>query len=853
MRCTQGSRRMSHVTEHDIDHALALRMSAWLDMSPTPLSFQRLAAAFHLSKEEQDFYLTPALDYLASVGKIKILTDKKGTQRYQSTKPNSPVMVARITGRLPSGHIAAEPISWAGDHPPQIRIKKKHHTGLGLEIGDHLLVAVRGAEKDRLNARILQRLSDYKEARLTGRFEDTHIVWARGKLTTSFAIASSECKDEINKGDTVEFSLCDDLPQEYPQAHVRRFIFEPGGRIDRLGDIALINRGLTRRYPNKFEEAAAAIAAQGVKPNDHYFSVNLPFLTIDPEHAKDHDDAVYASPRKDGGFDIFIAIADAAYYVRSGTELDKRARMNGTSLYPMDRVAHMLPQAFAENLLSLKQNQLRRAMILHVTLDGLGQMIHAAPYRGLVRVHRNISYDRAEEILSGRDSHPESLYKILKDLESAYHLLRPSLHDDRDLELLSGKILPVIDPQTGRITGFEEKMPNHAHDMIEKFMLLANKTVAQLLDEKNIPYLRRAHDRPDALALHTAEEALKKLGFEIPSKGLSHPSQFNNFILKAAAHPSLSFEVRQIIGGLIPKAYYTQMAQAHWGLNCDSYTHFTSPIRRYADIITHRALITAYPNLGEGGLSQRDIEELDKISSHLNHAEKRARDVEHDVRNLYTQALMSSYIGQTIPANLISVHKKEAFLESPLIPFPIKMPAADFRDAALGTQIALKVFHADPLSGRLEFLRASKNVEKETGSTGQCGVSYLPPRKHTGRKETNDVVEVVALRASKSGGIPKTEAILKIGRSQKTLTLRVEQFLPGALTTRTENGQNGIYCYEKGILIIPGTKFRLYTQSCEKQPVTYRAQALKQGIIHAAAKPRGQALNNLADLQRFIA
>ncbi|MDW8371506.1 MAG: ribonuclease R, partial [Geminicoccaceae bacterium] len=432
-------------------------------------------------------------------------------------------------------------------------------------------------------------------------------------------------------------------------------------RIGRLDEPAAISTALALQagLPLDFSAAALAKAAAAKRPTrrGRVDLRDLPLVTIDGEDARDFDDAVWAAPDEDpansGGHRITVAIADVAHYVRPGDPLDRAARERGNSVYFPDRAVPMLPEALSNDLCSLRPGEDRACLAAHLRIDAKGRLVDWRFERALVRSRARLTYRRVQAAADGApDAEIAPLVEpVIRPLWAAYEVLAEArrLRGTIDLDLPERRIL--FDEQ-GRIAGVERRERLAAHRLIEEFMILANVAAATVLEEAVQPCLFRVHDKPDPLKLETLADYLERIG--VPwSRGPKSPADFDRLLSRLADH-ALREQVAQLVLRCQAQAVYSPRNIGHFGLHLRRYAHFTSPIRRYADLIVHRALIRVL-GLGAGGLPETGIEELEELGRHLSATERRAMECERGALERMIALFMAERVGARFAGRITGV------------------------------------------------------------------------------------------------------------------------------------------------------------------------------------------------------
>ncbi|CDX27658.1 Ribonuclease R [Mesorhizobium plurifarium] len=411
--------------------------------------------------------------------------------------------------------------------------------------------------------------------------------------------------------------------------------------------------------------------AEAVKPAtlDHREDWRgLPLVTIDPADAKDHDDAVFATPDSDeknpGGVVVTVAIADVAAYVRYGTPLDREALKRGNSVYFPDRVVPMLPERISNDLCSLREGEDRPAIAVRMTFSSEGRKLRHSFHRVMMKSAAKLAYPQAQAAIDGvpDDKTRPILDSVLKPLWDAYAVLKRG-RDARqplELDLPERKILLKADGTVDRVV-VPERLD--AHKLIEEFMIQANVAAAETLEGKKEPLVYRIHDAPSLAKQESLRDFLATLSLSLARGAQMRPSQFNGILerVRGADNEAL---VNEVVLRSQSQAEYSPKNIGHFGLNLRRYAHFTSPIRRYADLIVHRGLIAAL-GLGPGGLTQQEADRLEEVAALISATERRAMAAERDTVDRLIAAYLAERVNDTFDARISGVTKAGLFVQLP--------------------------------------------------------------------------------------------------------------------------------------------------------------------------------------------
>jgi ribonuclease R len=452
----------------------------------------------------------------------------------------------------------------------------------------------------------------------------------------------------------------------------------------------------------------------------------IPLITIDPEDARDHDDAVFAESNgpqdSHGGWRVIVAIADVSAYVRTGTALDREAYRRGNSTYFPDRVSPMLPEHLSADRCSLKQGELRETFAVEMIFDAGGHKKSHRFIRGRMRSAAKLSYRQAQEAIDGRpDAKTQPLLKpVLEPLWEAYRAVSKA-RDKRaplDLDLPERRVRIGED---GKIASITLRERFDAHRLIEEFMIQANVCAAETLETKRSPLVYRVHEEP-------SEEKIAALGNFLPTLGLRWTkgekitgARFNRLLVDVKDSENEHL-VNEMVLRTQAQARYANENLGHFGLNLQRYAHFTSPIRRYSDLIVHRALIRAL-GLGPDGMTDQDIVRLEEMAEHVTMTERRSMAAEREATDRYLAIFMADRIGAVFEARIAGVTRAGLFVRLTENGADGFIPAARLSDeywihdeahAALvaqrsgqryemGMSVEVKLMEATPLTGGLLF------------------------------------------------------------------------------------------------------------------------------------------------------
>ena len=445
--------------------------------------------------------------------------------------------------------------------------------------------------------------------------------------------------------------------------------------------IAIAKHGIPHIFPDEAIAEANRAVELPLSTESREDLRHLPIVAIDPADARDHDDAIWAEPNGEGGYRAVVAIADVSFYVRPGGALDKEARKRGNSVYFPDRVVPMLPEVLSADVCSLVEGEDRAAMACHMTISPQGKVTKWRFTRALVRIAHNIAYEEAQNLINLRSHRAEEevrsrdaargvsttldtngLGEVLQNLWDAWALLSKARAERDPLELELPERQVKLDDE-GRIAEIKLRERLDAHRVVEDFMIAANVAAAKALEAKTAPVIYRIHESPSREKLLNLREYLKTQGRNLAMGQVITPGLFNR-MLKDIGDPAERELVMEAVLRTQMQAFYGPENAGHFGLALGSYAHFTSPIRRYADLLVHRALVDAYkleqpaPRNGlpeSSGLADRDRQSLSQVTDAISQTERRAMEAERDTIDRYVAAFLSERVGETFPTRITGV------------------------------------------------------------------------------------------------------------------------------------------------------------------------------------------------------
>ena len=610
-------------------------------------------------------WLKNQLTALLNEGMIAL--NRNGVYIAAQTLPR--VAVLKVTGTDAGGDALAVPINWQEDRePPLIFVNPARTSRRSPGIGDRVLARLTRAENGAYRADIIRQLEGGPQ-RILGIFgEDGRIhPVARGKRF-DYEVAPKNTMS----ADPGELVIAEVLPK-------KRLGLTQSRVVERLGKgegpqafshIAVH----MHEIPHQFSaDVLVEAEACGRAPASGRVDLrDIPLVTIDGADARDFDDAVFAEPWDDAeakagtedgglrGWHLIVAIADVARYVRPGSELDREARERGNSVYFPDRVIPMLPEALSNGWCSLKPDEDRPCLAAHLWINGAGELQTFKFERAILRSHARLTYEQVQQV---RDSEKVALPnglspEVIDALFGAYDSLLSARKSRHPLELVTSEPVVTLD-ESGVVTEMGERPSLESHQLIEEFMIAANIAAAIALERARRPFLYRAHEVPSPDKLDPFRDFVDSLGMSLPKGQIIRAQSFNK-LLTQAKKDGISRMVSDAVLRCQAQARYTPEDLGHFGLALRRYSHFTSPIRRYPDLMVHRALIEAL-SLGENGQTE-SFEDLLEIGAHLSRTERRAGAAERDTVSRFASAYLSSRIGDQISGVINGVAKFGLFI-----------------------------------------------------------------------------------------------------------------------------------------------------------------------------------------------
>ncbi|WP_171209124.1 MULTISPECIES: ribonuclease R [unclassified Ruegeria] len=730
----------------------------WISANPTLTSKRDIAKAFGIKGADR-IDLKRILKELEAEGHLE-----KRKRSYRDPDRLPPVSVLQVKAPNADGDLFARPLEWHGEgvEPVVLIIARASDPALGE--GDRILarLTVVHEEDHNYEARLIRRIGT-NPRKIVGIFrkgaEGGRIVPIDKAGSTEWLVPEGAVLG-AKDGELVEAE----------QAGPKNRMGLPRARIvERLGDpaapkavslIAIHQHGIPDDFPDKVIAEADAAKPAGLKGREDLR--DMPLLTIDPSDARDHDDACYAhaddDPKNPGGHVIWVAIADVAAYVTPGTALDREARKRGNSSYFPDRVVPMLPDRLSGDLCSLHEGVPRACIAVRMQIDADGNKIGHRFVRGLMRSVASLNYAEVQEAIDGspNDRTGPLLETVLKPLYAAYAALKKARAERQPLEL----DLPerkIVLSETGEVTSVAFRDRLDAHKLIEEFMILANVAAAETLIAKRRPLLFRVHEEPAPEKLESLRETAQAAGLNL-AKGQVLQTRHLNALLNAAAGTEDAELINLTTLRSMAQAYYNPENFGHFGLALRNYAHFTSPIRRYADLIVHRSLISAH-GWGKDGLTEDEITRLDETATHISDTERRSMMAERDTTDRYLAAYLSERVGNEFSGRISGIARFGAFVKMDetgadgLVPvrslgrefFHFDREAGTLMGAdtgliiAIGQRVTVRLTEATPVTGGLELELLS--IDDKALPRGRSPAGRSTRRKAVSTKRKKDKIK----------------------------------------------------------------------------------------------------------------
>ena len=634
----------------------------WISENPTQTAKRDIARAFGI-KGAARIDLKRMLKELEAEGQLE-----KRRKTYRDPEKLPPVSVLQVLAPNADGDLFAHPLEWQGEGPEPAVLVMPRASDPALGEGDRILARLTEvkAEDHAYEARLIRRIGTNPRKMLG--------IFRKGTEGGRILPIDKGAEKEWRVPAGAEHGARDGELVEAEQAGPKNRMGLPGARIiARLGDpsapravslIAIHQHGIPDEFPD--DVIAEADRAKPVGLGKREDLRELPLITIDPADARDHDDACFAraddDPKNPGGHIVWVAIADVAAYVTPGTALDREARKRGNSTYFPDRVVPMLPDRLSGDLCSLHEGVPRACLAVEMVLDAQGTKLRHRFTRGLMKSVASLNYVEVQEARDGAANQTCAplMDDIITPLYAAYEATKHARakRQPLDLDLPERKIVLGED---GKVASVALRDRLDAHRLIEEFMILANVAAAEELFARKRPLLYRVHEEPAPERLEALREVAQASGFTL-AKGQVLQTRHLNTLLAQAENSEFDELINMSTLRSMQQAYYHPENFGHFGLALRSYAHFTSPIRRYSDLIVHRALISGH-GWGKDGLSPEDIDRLEDTAKHISDTERRSMTAERDTNDRYLAAYLSDRVGNEFTGRITGIQRFGAFVQ----------------------------------------------------------------------------------------------------------------------------------------------------------------------------------------------
>lgn len=720
----------------------------FIQTSDAPAGKREIAKAFGLKGQEK-IALKKLLKDMAEEG---LIDGRKTAYHRMGGLPK--VTVLRVV-EIDDGEVIAEPDNWSPDapsKPPRITVKEMKgrggKRGPALKRGDRVLSRTEETERGWI-AHPMKKLPARTEG-LMGvvELDGSGKAWL---APVDKRVRNSSPIADLAGAEEGQLVLAERVGRsERAGVKVIEIVGDPLAPKS-FSLIAIAKHGIPHTFPQEAIEEAQRATELTLSEEKREDLRHVPIIAIDPADARDHDDAIWAEPDGKGGFNALIAIADVSYYVRPGGALDREARKRGNSVYFPDRVVPMLPEVLSADVCSLREGEDRAAMACHIHVSAEGKVTNWRFARAIVRIHHNIAYEDAQAAVDddGTPEYLQNLWDCWRALEKARHA-----RDPLELEIPERR---VVLNEEGQIDEIAVRERLDAHRVVEDFMIAANVAAAKALEAKTAPVVYRIHEPPSREKLIALRDYLATMDRQIALGQVITPSLFNR-MLKDVSDEAEKVQVMEAVLRSQAQAYYGPANAGHFGLSLASYAHFTSPIRRYSDLLVHRALVDAYGleqpkpkvSLPEGtGLSDRDRQNLQQITDAISLTERRAMEAERDTIDRYVASWLSHRVGEIFDTRITGVQSFGFFATimglggDGLVPVStLGREHFRYEEAAQalvgeesgtryssGDRLKLKLAESNPLTGALKFVPVDA-VGNEIEPRG-----FRPPSRGTHTKK----------------------------------------------------------------------------------------------------------------------
>ena len=626
--------------------------------SPGRVGKKEIARAFGVAPEDKA-HLKEMLRGLERDGAL----DAAGARRFRPAGQLPEAMMVQVTGTDPDGDALARPVGWLGNGPAPLVLMAPERRGQpALAPGQRVLARLRPIGPGRYEGRTIKR-ADSSAGRVVGLYRPGR-AGGPGRIVPTDRRSKAEWV--VPAGEEAG-ALHDEIVLAEPLPHAGLGL-KPARVIERLGAIGDARSVsmiciATHDIPTEFDPAAIdeAERAEATPLGTRTDLRHVPLITIDGADARDFDDAVHAEPDGDG-FSLTVAIADVAHYVRPGSPLDRAAWTRGNSVYFPDRVVPMLPEALSNGWCSLRPDEDRGCLFVVMRVGPDGRKRGHRFGRGLMRSVARLTYEQVQDAHDGVGEPPALPDGLLATLYAAFRALLAARVERGTLDLDLPERRVMLD-DAGKVAAVSPRPRLDSHRLIEEFMVLANVAAAEELERVAAPCIYRVHAPPSDEKMEALRGFLSTLDISLAPATQVHPRDLDAVLQKVAGSEQAPL-VNEVMLRSQSQAAYSADNIGHFGLALTRYAHFTSPIRRYADLVVHRSLVRAL-GLGPDGLDEAGAARLPDTAEHITATERRAALAEREAIERYLAAFMADKVGAEFSARISGVTRFGLFVTLP--------------------------------------------------------------------------------------------------------------------------------------------------------------------------------------------
>ncbi len=700
----------------------------YLADNPQRTSKRDISKAFNV-KGQDKIHLKALLRDLVDEG----LIERRG-KRLSEPGALPPVTMIDIKARDRDGGLLGVPANWnevEQGKPPIVEISRSPTKGKTAGMGERVLARVtRHGTSNRYTAKPIKIIPKSDNETLgVIRIRDTTIRLEPASRKAAELEIPPDMLGDAQDGDLVTVETIRSGKYGLKKARVTSVI--GSYKTEKAVSLIAIH---ANEIPHVFPDSVLheAEKAKPVVAGDREDWRHIPLITIDPADAKDHDDAIQAEPDPDvpGGHIVRVAIADVSAYVTPGSAMDREALLRGNSVYFPDRVVPMLPEKISNDLCSLREGEDRPALAVEMRFDAEGRKTAHTFHRVIMRNHANLAYPRAQAAIDGTpdDKTKPIMASVLEPLWAAYRCMTKGRNTRQPLELdLPERKILLNEDGTVKQVIVPDRLD--AHKLVEECMIQANVCAAETLERKKQSLIYRVHDAPSLDKMEKLREFLSTVDISLARPGNLRAMHFNQILARVKDTENNEL-VSQVVLRSQSQAEYTPENLGHFGLQLSRYAHFTSPIRRYADLIVHRALVGSL-GLGKGGITPNEEKQLEEIAAAISITERRAMQAERETIDRLIAGFLSEQIGAKFSGRINGVTKAGLFVtldDTGADGFiPISKLGDDYyvydevthtvtgeatrEQFQMGQQVEVRLVEAAPVAGALRFEMLSEGAK----------------------------------------------------------------------------------------------------------------------------------------------